>query len=988
MEEEGGKGWRGGWKKQTLCVRHANPPPHHSTPQVRANTLQELIYKQGQAGVTKASVSIVFDNSDKSASPAGYDHVDTLTVTRQLVVGGRNKYLVNGHAAQPSRVANLFHSVGLNVNAPHFLIMQGRITKVLNAAPADILAMLGEAAGTRMYESKKEAALRTLARKGVKVGEIGRVLGEEVVPALDRLRSERAAYVAWREGAAALAALQRLCIAYKWVAASTVTSTAAGIVAAAAAKAAELGAEAEAAQADARALAAAVADAESEREAAAGGAARELAAAADAAAKRAARDRATAAAARDAAEGAAATVARLETAVRRAGADDAAARADAAATDAASAAAAAAAAEDAVVAAERGLAGARAGDGRDASNRSLAQRAADARVRATDARAARDAAVVRADAAAGRVATARKQVEAARAKGGDTAAAELAAADAAVASARAALAAVAHDAAAHDAAVAAADEAASAATAAADKAAAARASLAGLDFVYAHPGGDFDAARVRGPLARLVTVSDPGAASALEVVAGGRLFHMVVEDDVTATALLARGRLRSRVTIVPLNRVSGSAARGLSSGARAAASSSSGAAVPALELVAPTGAGLEAALHYAFGGAIVTNDRATAQRIAFGPPASRARCVTREGDDFNPGGTLTGGSRSAGGRVLAALGALADADAAARAAADAAHRAATAVEAGAAAAAAHAAAAADLDLAMHARDLAAARAAGGGAAAAAVAALADAEAALAAAVADRDAAAAAEDVALQEAADLDASAAALAADAAGAVAAAEAALAAARAAVGPARDRARARPPAPPTPLPPSGMAPWRPPRTRAPPWTERALRRQRLPPQPTPHAPPPPPPTRPPTPPPPPWTTTAPPCAPPTQSCATWWPAATPPWRRRQRQRWRAERWTPTRRARRATRTRRPPQWPLCRPTTPGSRRMRPPLACPGLRTISTPTWAAQTRLSATSRPPKPRTRPPVAPSTAASCSCWTERRASTPPWPPAKPL
>jgi structural maintenance of chromosome 2 len=28
-------------------------------------------------------------------------------------------------------VQNLFHSVQLNVNNPHFLIMQGRITKVL-----------------------------------------------------------------------------------------------------------------------------------------------------------------------------------------------------------------------------------------------------------------------------------------------------------------------------------------------------------------------------------------------------------------------------------------------------------------------------------------------------------------------------------------------------------------------------------------------------------------------------------------------------------------------------------------------------------------------------------------------------------------------------------------------------------------------------------------------------------------------------------------
>ena len=47
-------------------------------------------------------------------------------VTRQVVLGGRNKYLIQGHSAQVNQVQNLFHSVQLNVNNPHFLIMQAR----------------------------------------------------------------------------------------------------------------------------------------------------------------------------------------------------------------------------------------------------------------------------------------------------------------------------------------------------------------------------------------------------------------------------------------------------------------------------------------------------------------------------------------------------------------------------------------------------------------------------------------------------------------------------------------------------------------------------------------------------------------------------------------------------------------------------------------------------------------------------------------------
>lgn len=41
--------------------------------------------------------------------------------------------------------------------------------------PPEVLGMLEEAAGTRMYETKKEAALKTLEKKQVKVEEIDRV---------------------------------------------------------------------------------------------------------------------------------------------------------------------------------------------------------------------------------------------------------------------------------------------------------------------------------------------------------------------------------------------------------------------------------------------------------------------------------------------------------------------------------------------------------------------------------------------------------------------------------------------------------------------------------------------------------------------------------------------------------------------------------------------------------------------------------------------
>lgn len=54
--------------------------------QVRAASLQDLVYKQGQAGITKATVTVVFNNQDASQSPIGYEHHETISVCRQVSI--------------------------------------------------------------------------------------------------------------------------------------------------------------------------------------------------------------------------------------------------------------------------------------------------------------------------------------------------------------------------------------------------------------------------------------------------------------------------------------------------------------------------------------------------------------------------------------------------------------------------------------------------------------------------------------------------------------------------------------------------------------------------------------------------------------------------------------------------------------------------------------------------------------------------------------
>jgi len=149
----------------------------------------------------------------------GYHKVrgtDDVTLCLKILIGGRSKFLVNGHTAQQQVVQTLFQSVQLNINNPHFLIMQGRITKVLNMKPPEILSMIEEAAGTRMFEERKEKALKTIAKKEKKVAEITQLLSEEIVPKLDKLRGEKRAYLEFQKTQTEIERLSRIVTSYDY----------------------------------------------------------------------------------------------------------------------------------------------------------------------------------------------------------------------------------------------------------------------------------------------------------------------------------------------------------------------------------------------------------------------------------------------------------------------------------------------------------------------------------------------------------------------------------------------------------------------------------------------------------------------------------------------------------------------------------------------------------------------------------------------------
>jgi structural maintenance of chromosome 2 len=62
---------------------------------IRVEKMQELVYNGGKSGVSKASVTLKFENKDKNMSPPNYIDCESITVTR-TIENNKVKCFING----------------------------------------------------------------------------------------------------------------------------------------------------------------------------------------------------------------------------------------------------------------------------------------------------------------------------------------------------------------------------------------------------------------------------------------------------------------------------------------------------------------------------------------------------------------------------------------------------------------------------------------------------------------------------------------------------------------------------------------------------------------------------------------------------------------------------------------------------------------------------------------------------------------------------
>ncbi|SEW40767.1 chromosome segregation protein SMC [[Clostridium] fimetarium] len=153
-----------------------------SAKQLRGSKMEDIIFAgtETRKPVGYAYVSITLDNSDH-ALQVEYDEV---IVTRRVFRSGESEYLLNGHNCRLKDINELFYDTGIGKEG-YSIIGQGQIDKILSGKPDERRELFDEAAGIVKFKRRKETAQKKLENEKanlVRVNDIFMELEKQVGP--------------------------------------------------------------------------------------------------------------------------------------------------------------------------------------------------------------------------------------------------------------------------------------------------------------------------------------------------------------------------------------------------------------------------------------------------------------------------------------------------------------------------------------------------------------------------------------------------------------------------------------------------------------------------------------------------------------------------------------------------------------------------------------------------------------------------------------
>jgi len=161
---------------------------------LRPEQRQALLHEGTGPRVISAFVEIIFDNMDNRI-PIDKEEV----VLRRVIGSKKDQYFLDKKMVTKGDVMNLLESAGFSRSNPYYIVKQGKINQMATAPDSQRLKLLREVAGTKVYDERKEESkviLRETEGKREKINDLLKYI-EERLATLENEKEELKEYQKW-----------------------------------------------------------------------------------------------------------------------------------------------------------------------------------------------------------------------------------------------------------------------------------------------------------------------------------------------------------------------------------------------------------------------------------------------------------------------------------------------------------------------------------------------------------------------------------------------------------------------------------------------------------------------------------------------------------------------------------------------------------------------------------------------------------------------
>lgn len=161
---------------------------------LRPEQRQALLHEGTGPRVISAFVEVIFDNADNRI-PIEKDEV----VLRRVIGSKKDQYFLDKKMVTKGDVMNLLESAGFSRSNPYYIVKQGKINQMATAPDSQRLKLLREVAGTKVYDERKEESkviLRETEGKREKINDLLKYI-EERLATLENEKEELKEYQKW-----------------------------------------------------------------------------------------------------------------------------------------------------------------------------------------------------------------------------------------------------------------------------------------------------------------------------------------------------------------------------------------------------------------------------------------------------------------------------------------------------------------------------------------------------------------------------------------------------------------------------------------------------------------------------------------------------------------------------------------------------------------------------------------------------------------------